>query len=650
MIWVRRVIAVPFIILAFLTFQVGVLAQQTASNLINPSFYLETLADSNIYFFLLTDLPTTALKDIRKSNSNPIIDQSGLSDSMIISSINTIIPPDWLQSNFEATVTGIGDYVTGKNDDFNISIPVDERVQAASNQITFILNESDLYKLVMENQVRPVVSEASKNELPFEVIVNEDQLMASIQKIISKAWLTGQIDSVLSEVVPYAVGANDDFAIEIRVDDRIEVAVAEVKTLMAEANAYEALFEGSIAPNISSSIGNSAKLPYGVEITDAEISSIIKKTAPPSWMQQTTESILDNATPYLVGRSDEFNILIDIKPNKEEAVSDLMALAQQKFTGLLEDLPDCDADEVTSILNSPTSGLPSCYPANPAVKQQIQSYTEAYVNTVISAVRPQIINTIPDSIEFDQDSLRNVVPPEALKSFDEGRTIVRDGYTFTEKDLENLIKQGACDNSWDQVSKVRDSLSKGIQYNDQDFRIHIETITADGGQTLSILDQIRGILKLVHMFNMAVYIPTILLAVIVGFLGGRGWIQRLMWAAMTMLIASILVYAIWGPVYSSFAEPIIHVQIDQIASQTSGQIAPQFLATESLVVQQITNIGKIAISKFISGISGTALITSILSLAIIIGCVVLNRLNSKKEEIEIIAEDATDFTVETEKS
>ena len=310
MIWVRRIIAVPFIILAFLTFQVGVLAQQTASNLINPSFYLETLADSNIYSFLLTDLPTTALKDIRKANSNPIIDQSGLSDGMIITSINTIIPPDWLQSNFESTVTGIGDYVTGKNDDFNISIPVDERVQAASNQITFILNESDLYKLVMENQVRPVVSEASKNELPFEVIVNEDQLMASIQKIISKAWLTGQIDSVLSEVVPYAVGANDDFAIEIRVDDRIEVAVAEVKTLMAEANAYEALFEGSIAPNISSSIGNSAKLPYGVEITDAEISSIIKKTAPPSWMQQTTESILDNATPYLVGRTDEFNILI----------------------------------------------------------------------------------------------------------------------------------------------------------------------------------------------------------------------------------------------------------------------------------------------------------------------------------------------------
>ena len=152
------------------------------------------------------------------------------------------------------------------------------------------------------------------------------------------------------------------------------------------------------------------------------------------------------------------------------------------------------------------------------------------------------------------------------------------------------------------------------------------------------------------MFNMAVYIPTILLAVIVGFLGGRGWIQRLMWAAITMLIASILVYAIWGPVYSSFAEPIIHVQIDQIASQTSGQIAPQFLATESLVVQQITNIGKIAISKFISGISGTALITSILSLAIIIGCVVLNRLNSKKEEIEMIAEDSTGFTVETEKS
>ena len=629
MIWVRRIIALPFIILAFITFQVGVLAQQTASNLISPSFYLETLADSNVYSFLLTDLPNTALQDVRKAHSNPIIEQSGLSDETIVSSINTIVPPDWLQSNFESTVTGVGDYVTGKTDEFTISIPVDERVQAASNQITFVLNESDIYKMVMENQVRPVVSEASKNELPFDVSVNEDQLMASIQKIISKAWLTGQIDSVLGEVVPYAVGSEDTFSIVVKVDDRIEVAVAEVKSLMAEANAYEALFEGSIAPNISSSIGNSAKLPYGIEITDEEISSIIKKTAPPSWMQKTTESILDNATPYLVGKTDEFTISINIEPNKEEAVSDLMALAEQKLNTKLADLPDCDTDEVVNILNNPVAGLPSCYPADPSLKQQMQSFTRSYVTTVISAVRPQIINTIPNSIDFDQNSLRQVVPAKALDSFDQGRDIVRDGYTFTEKDLENLIKQGAGDNSWNQVSKVRDSLSKGIQYNERDFRIHIETVTADGGQTLSMLDQVRGILKLVHMFNMAVYIPTLLIAAIVGFLGGRGWVQRLMWAAITMLVASILVYAIWGPVYSSIAEPILHVQIDQIASQASGQIAPQFLATESLVVQQVTNIGKIAISKFISGISGTALITSILSLAIIVGCVVLNKVNSR---------------------
>ena len=629
MIWVRRIIALPFIILAFITFQVGVLAQQTASNLISPSFYLETLADSNVYSFLLTDLPNTALQDVRKAHSNPIIEQSGLSDETIVSSINTIVPPDWLQSNFESTVTGVGDYVTGKTDEFTISIPVDERVQAASNQITFVLNESDIYKMVMENQVRPVVSEASKNELPFDVSVNEDQLMASIQKIISKAWLTGQIDSVLGEVVPYAVGSEDTFSIVVKVDDRIEVAVAEVKSLMAEANAYEALFEGSIAPNISSSIGNSAKLPYGIEITDEEISSIIKKTAPPSWMQKTTESILDNATPYLVGKTDEFTISINIEPNKEEAVSDLMALAEQKLNTKLADLPDCDTDEVVNILNNPVAGLPSCYPADPSLKQQMQSFTRSYVTTVISAVRPQIINTIPNSIDFDQNSLRQVVPAKALDSFDQGRDIVRDGYTFTEKDFENLIKQGAGDNSWNQVSKVRDSLSKGIQYNERDFRIHIETVTADGGQTLSMLDQVRGILKLVHMFNMAVYIPTLLIAAIVGFLGGRGWIQRLMWAAITMLVASILVYAIWGPVYSSIAEPILHVQIDQIASQASGQIAPQFLATESLVVQQVTNIGKIAISKFISGISGTALITSILSLAIIVGCGVLNKGKSR---------------------
>jgi hypothetical protein len=306
-----------------------------------------------------------------------------------------------------------------------------------------------------------------------------------------------------------------------------------------------------------------------------------------------------------------------------------MALAEQKLNGKLDSLPDCDADEVTNILNNPIGGLPSCYPADPALKRQMQSYTKGYITTVISSVRPQIINTIPNLIEFDQDSLRKVVPPKALDSFDQGRDLMREGYTFRETDLESLIKQGAGDNSWDQVTTVRNSLSKGIQYNDQDFRVHIESITADGGQTLSMLDQLRGILKLVHMFNLAVYIPTILIAALVGFLGGRGWNQRLIWAAIAMLIASFLVYVIWGPIYSSVAEPVIHVQIDQIASQTSGQIAPQFLATESLVLQQVTSIGKIAISKFVAGISSTALITSIISVIIIAGCVILSKINSK---------------------
>jgi hypothetical protein len=47
------------------------------------------------------------------------------------------------------------------------------------------------------------------------------------------------------------------------------------------------------------------------------------------------------------------------------------------------------------------------------------------------------------------------------------------------------------------------------------------------------------------------------------------------------------------------------------------------------VLQQVTSIGKIAISKFVAGISSTALITSIISVIIIAGCVILSKINSK---------------------
>ena len=71
----------------------------------------------------------------------------------------------------------------------------------------------------------------------------------------------------------------------------------------------------------------------------------------------------------------------------------------------------------------------------------MQDYRETLVNEVISAIRPRIVTKIPDSVEFNQNSLRNSMPLETWNSFEKGRLIVKDGYKFTQSDLENIVRR-----------------------------------------------------------------------------------------------------------------------------------------------------------------------------------------------------------------
>ena len=608
-------------------FQTAVLVQQSTSKLINTTFYLEIFTESNAYGFLVTDLPNSVLEDIRRESENPILEQSGLSNEFLSSSIEKIMPPEWIQRNFETNVEEVSQYIIGVNDGFDISIPLNERAEAAENQINFIITNTDLRNIILENQVRPFATEASETKLPFNVSISEDELMEFIKRILSEEWAAKQTNSVLSELTPYAVGRNDDYTAVITIDDRIDAVIFEIKSTLSAGNAYEALFKESIAPGISSTIGNVAKLPHGVDVTNEEISSIIKKATPHDWIQEVTESILDSATPYLAGTTDEFSVSIDITPNKEKAVNGLMDLAEQKLNDKLENLPYCDADTLAYMLGRPAIDFPSCFPATTELREEMQDYSQALIIDVLSAVRPQIITKIPNSVEFSQNSLRKSMPIETWNSFDQGRSILKEGYTFTQSDLEKLVKQNGNIKPWDQFIFIRNSISQGIHYTDEDFLTHMEKIAGGREQTLFRIEQIREIFKTINNLDVLLYLLSVLLAMLVGYLVGIGWTQKLKWAATAMLIASLLVYLSWGPIYSTLMEPVVQEKVEQISASLVDQMGPQFVSTKYLLSQQLINMGEIAISKFVSGIAQIALITSISSTVFIVACMEASKIN-----------------------
>ena len=626
-IWIRRLIALPVLVMVIVIFQTAVFTQQATSKLISTTFYLEIFEESDTYTFIVTDLSNSVLEDIRRESQNPLIEESGLSNELLTSSIEKIIPPEWIQINFEANIEEIKQFVMGSDESFEISIPLNERSQATEDQISYIVKNTDLHKIIFENEVRPFAKEGSKTKLPFNVTISEDELMEFITRVLSEEWALKQTHSILLELTPYAVGKHDDFKVVIRVEDRIDVAISEIKSILATGNAYDVFFEKSISPSISTTIGDVAKLPHEVNLTDKEISILIEKAAPDDWRQEVTESILDGTTPYLAGHTDEFSISIDITPNKENAVDSLMDLAEQKLNEKLEILPKCDADAIAYILGGTQTRFPSCFPKSTTLREEMQDYRETLVNEVISAIRPRIVTKIPDSVEFNQNSLRNSMPLETWNSFEKGRLIVKDGYKFTQSDLENIVKEKGDLKSWDQFIFLRESISQGIHYTDEDFLTHMANFDDAREQILFRIDQFRGIHRTIKDLDVLLYLTSLFLAILVGLLMGRRWVQRLKWAATAILIASLLVYLVWGPIYSILMEPILQGKIEKFLIELINPIDSRFLSTKYVFSEQLVHMSEIALSKFVSGIAKTALIVSIFATAFVVGCTTISKLD-----------------------
>ena len=101
-----------------------------------------------------------------------------------------------------------------------------------------------------------------------------------------------------------------------------------------------------------------------------------------------------------------------------------------------------------------------------------------------------------------------------------------------------------------------DFLRADFVWTSEDF---IGDMTEDGSVSREDIDNVRkwsG--RIGSAFRWGSLASVILLAVSIGFLGGRGWAGRLLWGAGSLLIVSAIWFASTGPVYAAFGEEPLH--------------------------------------------------------------------------------------------
>ena len=613
MIWIRRFLTVPFGLLLLVLLAVALVALQASDSFLDPGFYPRELSKANIYEFALVDLSTSLLNEARQLDQddlpeeldeNPVV-VLGLSTEDIVSSLNRAIPPEWVQSVVEQVFEEPGRYVTGERDEFEVTIEAGEQVAVLAAELKTLLRRANAYDLLFTELVDPAVRDALAEKLPLGLDVTGDQMVRSVRRVIPPEWVQTQVEMALDEIASFLVEKRESFEVKVELADRVEAALAEVKGLLRETDAYELLYAEVIEPAVADRLGQSVQLPLGISVSREEVLLALRQVAPVEWVQEQAERVIDEAGPYLAGETDTFAVHISLEENKREARRVIVDTATRKLSAAIDPLPVCTIDQITAALAiDDLRELPECIPPGLQPDQVVRQLE----GRIIDLVDPAILTLIPDDIQFTEAQLRETLLQAGAKEnvdlLDDTRKLIGDGWTYTYDDLQDDVQREWGDEGKRRLDDARAFLADGWTYTEDDLRHDIEQ--AGGADALSDFDRGRTNLNRAKTFRLLIYLPALVVLIIIGFLGGRSWRHRFAWAAAFLALSGLLLFLASGPLYSAFGESALEDGRETAFAEIDFD--SNFSGTQRLLVDKGFDVGISVVGDFASGIAAKSLI------------------------------------------
>ena len=640
-IWTRRIVALPLFLLVFVLLLAALVVLQVNDNLLDPGFYPEELEDAGVYEFVLNDLAISFLNDFRalegdslpkQLDENPLV-TTGLSSEEIVRSLNRGIPPEWVKGIVEEVFDEAGSYVAGDRDEFEVRVRVGRQVEDLVEEFKELAREADTYTLLFDELVDPSIEEALERELPLGLEeVSAERLSDSVRAVVPPEWVQEQVEDLLDQVTPWAVGDEDSFEIRARLSPLVKDALTEVKGLLRDIEAYSLLYDEVIDPRIEERLGDGVQLPLGIIVSTGEVEQALRQAAPIEWVQAEVERVIDEASPYLTGRTDKFAITVELRNNKRQARALILDIVQMRLEEAARQLPVCSAAQTAQISQRLAGGglqrLPPCMPEGIQPGRLVDQMSGPIADGVDSVV----LRSIPDNIVFTEANLRQALDlagaGDNLELVDDVREIIRDDWTYTDSDLREDVFEQWGQGGLDRLEDIRDFLSDRWTYTRQDLRDDILELTDQ--QALDDFDQGRDYLSLARTFRYLIYVPALLVLVLVGLLGGRTWSSRIRWAASFLVIATAIIFIATGPVYSFVGDSLLDdaALIDgrlffdaQKEAQADIDRGGDFENTERLANDKLLEILKSVVSGFASGVAGKSLVLMVIG-GLVIGATI----------------------------
>ena len=587
----RRLVAVLLALALLLLLLPVLIAFRVDATLPQADFYVEELRKADIYAFVDEEVLPAAVHEAMKDWEQPLGMQ--LQEADVVEAVRRVVPRDWLQAQVESSITQVVPYLVGEEDTFRVTVPLQERAEEALEVSRELGHEQigHIYRYLFATEIPDAVDQrlAQEGGQPFGLTTTGAELSARLQRVVPADWLQERLDEAVDEVGPYVIGREETFQVTVPLEERAAAAVGVVKELLLEADLQSLILDEVIAPEVERSLESSLDLSFGlpgfpafsVTITSDEVVQVVKEVATEEWLDAQVESVIDGATPYVLGQQEEFQITISLGDRKEAILDAVVGVVATKIGGVLGSL----------------------------------------VGAVLGLIPAQVAESIgvplPDAIVLTQADLRRSMSPGSLELLDEARRVIREGWTYTDADL----RQDLADNpdNLDTLEEVREILSQGWTYTEVDLREDL--VTGDGGRgAVNALDEVRDNVDLARGLRWLVLLILGLLLAGIGLLDGRSWSGRAGWAAGALAAAALVAYVAAGPVYDSQAAPRLH---DALVDARDGR--GDWPSVGLLLVNKaIVEVERVA-GEFASAVAGRAATLFIVALLVLAGSLAWSR-------------------------
>ena len=186
MIWVRRLLAIPLILLFVIIFIVVLTITQVNGTFANPDFYTDQLRKADMYNFLYDEALPAALDEVETGDTSDFnIDIQVIKDD-IVAAARKILPPEWLEAQVETAADTIAPYILGDKDSFTYTVQFRDRVEAAAAVIKSDIIQGAAFDSLYDDGISYAADRVGENlgtvAFPYSLTVTGQDIEEALKK------------------------------------------------------------------------------------------------------------------------------------------------------------------------------------------------------------------------------------------------------------------------------------------------------------------------------------------------------------------------------------------------------------------------------------------------------------------------------------